>query len=145
MTTISASNNIARDWYKVDADQKVLGRLAAKIASVLRGKHKPIFTPHVDTGDYIVVINSDGIKLTGKKAKQERHHWHTGYPGGIKSASLEDLIQKDSAKVLRRAVKNMLPKGPLGRDMLLKLKIYPGTEHPHVAQKLQSWPFEDKN
>ena len=145
MSTISASNNIARDWYKVDANQKVLGRLASNIASMLRGKHKPVFTPHVDTGDYVVVVNSDLIRLTGKKASRERHYWHTGYPGGIKSASIEELIEKDSTKVLRKAVKNMLPKGPLGRAMLLKLKIYPNDNHPHVAQKLQDWPFADKN
>lgn len=143
-TTISANKNtVERSWFKVDADKQILGRLATSVASVLRGKHKASFTPHVDVGDYVVIVNAEKIKVTGKKLKDARHYWHTGYPGGIKSASMEELLDKNSAEVLRRVIKGMLPKGPLGRAMLLKLKIYNDAEHPHVAQQLQDWPYYD--
>jgi len=129
------SATVQRDWYVVDASDKTLGRLASSIASRLRGKHKPEFTPHVDTGDYIVVINAEKIRVTGKKTTDKKYYRHSGYPGGIKETSFEDLRAKDPERPIRLAVKGMLPRGPLGREMLRKLKIYGGTEHPHAAQQ----------
>jgi len=138
MKTFSArSETVKRDWYVVDATDQVLGRMASDIASRLRGKHKPEYTPHVDTGDYIVVVNVEKIRVTGKKAKNKMYYHHTGYPGGIKSISFEKLIDKAPERTLETAVKGMLPKGPLGREMLKKLKIYAGPEHPHAAQQPQ--------
>ena len=138
MKTFSAkSETVQRDWYVVDAAEKTLGRLAAEIASRLRGKHKPEYTPHVDTGDYIVVTNVEKIRVTGNKAKGKIYHSHTGYPGGLKSISFEQLIEKAPERTLQSAVKGMLPKGPLGRAMFKKLKIYAGSEHPHAAQQPQ--------
>lgn len=138
MKTISANPiTVKRDWYLVDAEGKTLGRIAAEIATRLRGKHKPEYTPHVDTGDYVVVINAEKISVTGNKAKAKIYHSHTGYPGGLKSISFEDLIQKSPERVIKNAVKGMLPKGPLGRAMFKKLKAYSGAEHPHVAQQPQ--------
>jgi len=121
----------------VDAADKTLGRLASQIAHHLRGKHKPEYTPHVDTGDYIVVINAEKIRVTGAKAKDKLYHHHTGYPGGIKSISFEKLIDKAPERVIQGAVKGMLPRNPLGRAMFKKLKVYAGTEHPHAAQQPQ--------
>ena len=138
MKTFSAkSETVQRDWYIVDAADKTLGRLAAEIATRLRGKHKPEYTPHVDTGDYIVVTNVEKIRVTGNKAKGKIYHSHTGYPGGLKSISFEKLIEKAPERTLQSAVKGMLPKGPLGRAMFKKLKIYAGSEHPHAAQQPQ--------
>lgn len=138
MKTISANPaTVKRDWYLIDAEGKTLGRLAAEIATRLRGKHKPEYTPHVDTGDYIVVVNADKVHLTGNKAKDKIYHSHTGYPGGLKSISFEKLIQKAPERTIQSAVKGMLPKGPLGRAMFKKLKVYAGTEHPHAAQQPQ--------
>ncbi len=144
--TLSANQStVERTWFKVDAQGQVLGRLATRVASVLRGKHKPTYTPHFDTGDYVVILNTDGLVLTGGKAEKTIHYRHTGYPGGIKSASLGALMQKNSAEVLRRAIRRMLPKGPLGRAMLRKVRIYRDAEHPHVAQQLQAaWPYADE-
>jgi len=122
-------------WYVVDADGKVLGRLAAKLASVLRGKNKPIFTPHVDTGDFVVVVNAKKVVLTGKKLQDKTYYHYTGYPGGIRETSAEKMMAKKPTEVLRLAVKGMLPKNTLGRQMLRKLKVYAGPEHPHAAQK----------
>jgi len=122
-------------WYVVDADGKVLGRLAAKLASVLRGKNKPIFTPHVDTGDFVVVVNAKKVVLTGKKLLDKSYYHYTGYPGGIREMSAEKMMAKKPTEVLRIAVKGMLPKNTLGRQMLRKLKVYAGPEHPHAAQK----------
>jgi len=140
--TASSKHNLnERNWYKVDATEKVLGRIASNIAIILQGKNKVNYTKHVDTGDYVVVINADKISITGDKANKTMHYTHTGYPGGIKSASMGELMAKDSTKVLHQAVKRMLPKGPLGRDMLKKLKIYKDENHLHAAQKLQEWPF----
>ena len=119
----------------VDAENKILGRLAASIASRLRGKHKPEFTPHVDTGDYIVVVNAEKIAHTGNKGKDKIYYTHSGYPGGIKGISLESLSAKAPEKVIKSAVKGMLPRGPLGREMFRKLRVYCGVAHPHVAQK----------
>lgn len=136
MKTFSAkAENIERGWYLVDATDKTLGRLATEIARRLRGKHKPEFTPHVDTGDFIVVINADKLKVTGRKAKQKLYYKHTGYPGGLKEINFEKLMQKRPEMVLELAVKGMLPKNSLGRAMFKKLKVYAGTEHPHAAQQ----------
>ena len=136
MKTYSAkSHEVKRDWYIVDATGKVLGRVASEIARRLRGKHKPEFTPHVDTGDYIVVVNADKLRVTGNKAKDKLYHRHSGYPGGIFSTSFEKLQAKHPERVLRLAVKGMLPKGPLGYAMIKKMKVYAGAEHPHSAQQ----------
>jgi len=138
MTTISAKPaTVKRDWYEVDATNKVLGRLATEIASRLRGKHKPVYTPHVDTGDYIVVVNAEKIHVTGNKASDKMYHHHTGYPGGLKTINFEKLRERAPERILMNAVKGMLPKGPLGRAMLRKLKVYAGPEHKHTAQQPQ--------
>jgi large subunit ribosomal protein L13 len=138
MKTYSAkAEDVQRDWFVVDASEKTLGRLASEIAHRLRGKHKPEYTPHVDTGDYIVVINAEKIKVTGAKATDKMYHHHTGYPGGLKSMSFEKLIDKAPERVLQGAVKGMLPRNPLGRAMFQKLKVYAGAEHPHTAQQPQ--------
>jgi len=135
MKTFNAKKeDIVRDWYLIDAEGKVLGRLASKIARRLRGKHKPIYTPHVDTGDFIVVVNAGKVSLTGKKLTDKIYYHHTGYPGGIKSQAAGKLLKEKPERLLRMAVKGMLPKNSLGRQMLKKLKIYSGSEHPHEAQ-----------
>jgi large subunit ribosomal protein L13 len=136
MKTFSAKpHEVTRDWFVVDASGKVLGRLAAEIARRLRGKHKAIYTPHVDTGDYIVVVNVDKIRVTGNKAADKKYYRHSGYPGGIYETTFEKLLQRHPERVLEKAVKGMLPKGPLGYAMLKKLKCYAGAEHPHAAQQ----------
>lgn len=138
MKTYSAkSETVERDWFLVDAEDKTLGRLAAAVAARLRGKHKPEYTPHVDTGDYIVIVNAEKITVTGKKAKDKIYYSHTGYPGGIKDINFKDLLAKAPEKVVQSAVKGMLPRGPLGREMFRKLKVYAGGEHPHMAQQPQ--------
>lgn len=135
MKTYQAKKDeIKRNWFLIDAEGKILGRLAADIAARLRGKNKPVYTPHVDTGDFIVVINAEKIGLTGKKLADKIYYHHTGYPGGIKGISAGKLLQKKPEDLLRFAVKGMLPKNTLGRAMLKKLKIYAGSEHPHSAQ-----------
>jgi large subunit ribosomal protein L13 len=135
MKTFSAkSESIQRNWYLVDAEGKTLGRLASEIARRLRGKNKPEYTPHADTGDYIVVVNAGKVHTTGQKMKDKVYYSYTGYPGGIKAITLEKLLIKKPELVLEKAVKGMMPKGPLGRRMLKKLKIYAQTEHPHQAQ-----------
>lgn len=144
MKTFSAkAHEIKRDWYIVDASNKTLGRLAAQIAIRLRGKHKAVYTPHVDTGDYIVVTNVETIKVTGRKFKDKIYYSHTGFPGGIKEISFEKMQAKHPARVLERAVKGMLPKNSLGRDMFRKLKIYVGSEHPHAAQQPKQLEIEE--
>ena len=138
MKTYSAkADEVNRDWFVVDAADKTLGRLASEIAHHLRGKHKPEYTPHVDTGDYIVVVNAEKVRVTGNKAKGKVYHHHTGYPGGLKSISFEKLIEKAPERALQSAVKGMLPRNPLGRAMFKKLKVYAGAEHPHAAQQPQ--------
>lgn len=138
MKTISAKpETVKRDWYVVDAAGKTLGRMAAEIAHRLRGKHKPEYTPHVDTGDYIVVINASQVRVTGNKARDKMYHRHTGYPGGLKSVNFTQLMEKAPERVIESAVKGMLPRGPLGRAMFRKLKVYAGNEHPHAAQQPQ--------
>ena len=139
MKTYSAkAETVERDWFVVDAEGKTLGRLATEVASRLRGKHKPEYTPHVDTGDYIVIVNAEKIGVTGKKAKDKIYYSHTGYPGGIKDITFEKLIDKAPERVLQSAVKGMLPRGPLGREMFRKLKVYAGMVHPHAAQQPQT-------
>ena len=136
MKTFSAKPDaVQRGWYVVDATGKVLGRLASEIARRLRGKHKPEFTPHVDTGDYIVVVNADKLRVTGRKAQNKIYHRHSGYPGGIFSESFAKLHARQPERVLKFAVKGMLPKGPLGYAMLKKMKVYAGASHPHSAQQ----------
>lgn len=136
MTTKSTKPaEVTRDWYLVDATDKTLGRLASEIARRLRGKHKAEYTPHVDTGDYIVVVNAEKIHASGNKMKDKTYYHHTGYIGGIKSVSMEKLLQTHPERVLEKAVKGMMPRGPLGRQMFSKLKVYAGTEHKHVAQQ----------
>ena len=136
MKTFSAKpETVKRDWFVIDAENKVLGRLATEIARRLRGKHKAEYTPHVDTGDYIVVINADKVAVTGNKFKDKMYHHHTGYPGGLKSVNFEKLQAAKPEMIIEKAVKGMLPKNPLGRDMFRKLKVYAGTEHNHAAQQ----------
>jgi large subunit ribosomal protein L13 len=138
MKTFSAKpESVKRDWYVVDADGKTLGRLATEIASRLRGKHKPEYTPHVDTGDYIIVVNCEKIAVTGAKRTDKTYYHHTGYIGGIKSITFDKLLEKAPEQIIEKAVKGMLPKGPLGRAMFRKLKVYAGTEHQHAAQQPQ--------
>ncbi len=136
MTTVSAKPaEVRRDWYIIDAEGKTLGRMASEIARRLKGKHKPIYTPHVDTGDYIVVVNAEKLRVTGNKLEDKMYHHHTGYVGNLKSISLGKLLEKAPERVLQNAVKGMLPRNPLGRAMFRKLKVYAGPEHPHQAQQ----------
>ena len=139
MKTFSAKpESVKRDWYVVDATDKTLGRLCSEVALRLRGKHKPEYTPHVDTGDYIVVINAEKIAVTGKKMDDKKYHRFTGYVGNLKTTSLRDMLAKHPERVIETGVKGMLPKNPLGRAMYRKLKVYAGAEHPHTAQQPQS-------
>jgi large subunit ribosomal protein L13 len=126
---------LEHQWYLVNADGKILGRLATKLADLLRGKNKPTYTPHLDTGDFVVVVNAGKVTLTGKKMKDKIYYHHTGYPGGIKEMSAEKLLAKKPTEMIRMAVKGMLPKNSLGRQVLRKLKVYAGADHPHEAQK----------
>jgi large subunit ribosomal protein L13 len=138
MKTFSAKPaEVKRDWYLVDAEGKTLGRLASEVARRLRGKHKPEYTPHVDTGDYIVIINAEKVRVTGNKEKDKMYYKHTGYIGNMKSISFDKLIQKKPEQVIELAVKGMLPKNPLGRAMYRKMKVYAGSEHQHEAQQPQ--------
>ena len=136
MKTYSAKNEtVQRDWYVVDAENRVLGRLAAEIASRLRGKHKPEFTPHVDTGDYIVVVNAEKIAVTGNKAADKVYYHHTGYPGGIRDVTYREMMEKHPTRIIENAVRGMLPKNKLGRAMFAKLEVYAGPDHTHHAQQ----------
>jgi len=126
---------VEREWLLVDATDMALGRLASEVAQILKGKRKPQYTPHVDTGDFVIVINASKVKLTGNKLADKKYYHHSGFPGGLKETPISDLLAKDPRKVIEAAVKGMLPKNTLGRAMGLKLKVYAGTEHPHVAQK----------
>lgn len=135
-TVYAKNESMKRDWYVIDAAGQVLGRLSTRVATYLRGKHKPIFTPHVDCGDHVVVINAARVRLTGRKAGQKGYFSHSGYPGGAKMLSFEKMMEKDPRKVISHAVAGMLPKSRLGRKMIKKLKIYAGKEHPHQAHKL---------
>ncbi len=136
MKTFSAKKEeVQRGWVVVDAEDAVLGRLASRVACIIRGKDKPVFTPHVDTGDFVIVVNAEKVRLTGNKLDQKFYYRHSGYPGGIKGVSARDLLQKKPEMLVRNAVRGMLPKNRLGRQMIGKLKIYAGPEHPHEAQQ----------
>ena len=132
---MASPSTIERKWYVIDATGQTLGRLSSEVANILRGKKKPIFTPHIDTGDYVVIINADKIKVTGKKLDQKIYYRHSDYVGGMKEATLKEMLDKKPEKVVELAVKGMLPKGPLGRKMYTKLFVYAGPEHKHAAQK----------
>ena len=139
MKTYSAKpHEVAQNWLLVDAEGQTLGRMATAIATRLRGKHKAEYTPHVDTGDFVVVINADKVRVTGNKTTDKMYHAHSGFPGGLKSISFENLLERAPEKVVKLAVKGMLPRTPLGRAMFKKLKVYAGTEHPHAAQQPQT-------
>ena len=138
---MAKANEVERKWYVIDAEGKVLGRLASEVASILRGKKKPIFTPHVDCGDFVIVINADKVVLTGDKLNQKIHAYHTGYPGGRKEVVYAEMMAKRPEKVIELAVKGMLPKSRLGRQMIKKLKVYAGAEHPHTAQSPEVYEF----
>ncbi|MFC2056373.1 50S ribosomal protein L13 [Chloroflexota bacterium] len=133
-TYSTKASDIEREWHLIDAQDKILGRLATQVAGLLMGKHKPIFSRHLDTGDYVVVINAEKVRVTGNKAKQKLYHRHSGYPGGLKSVSLEKMMQTHPTRVIEHAVKGMLPHNRLGAKMMKKLKIYTGDTHPHQAQ-----------
>ncbi len=142
MNTFMASpKTIDRKWYVVDAEGLTLGRLASEVAKVLRGKNKPIFTPHVDTGDYVIIVNADKVAVTGKKLDKKNYYSHSDYVGGFKSTTLREMMNKKPAEVVRHAVRGMLPKGPLGNQMFTKLHVYAGAEHPHAAQKPETLAF----
>ena len=140
-TFMAKPAEVERKWYVVDADGVTLGRLAAEVASILKGKKKPIYTPHVDTGDYVIVVNADKIKVTGKKLDQKLYYRHSDYVGGFKETTLKEMLAKKPEKVIELAVKGMLPKGPLGREMITKLHVYAGSEHNHAAQKPETLTF----
>jgi len=134
-TQVAKTNEVSRDWYLVDVNEKVLGRVATQIANVLRGKNKPVFTPSVDTGDFVIVVNAEKIVLTGNKLADKMYYNHSGYPGGLKSTNAAKLLEKKASELLRQAVKGMLPKNKLASQMLKKLKIYAGSAHPHASQQ----------
>ncbi len=140
---MARTGEVLRKWYVVDAQGKVLGRLASRIAMVLRGKTKPVFTPHMDTGDFVVVVNAAQVRLTGRKLDNKFYYRHSGYPGGLKTTSARQLLQRKPEEVLRHAVRGMLPRNSLGRHLLKKLKVYAGGEHPHQAQQPAPFPWED--
>ncbi|CAL4322346.1 50S ribosomal protein L13 [Buchnera aphidicola (Periphyllus testudinaceus)] len=130
-----SSKNIVKNWYYIDATGKILGRLSSVISHYLRGKHKEIYTPHIDVGDYIIVLNASKISVTGKKIKQKLYHWHTGHIGGLKTIKFSEMIKKNPEKIIEKSVYGMLPKGPLGRKIFKKLKVYRGSVHNHYSQK----------
>lgn len=138
---IAKPQDIERKWYIIDAEGKTLGRMASEAASILRGKKKPIFTPHVDTGDYVIIINAEKVEVTGKKRKEKIYKRHTGYPGGLREVTFEKLQAKNPEEIIRHAIKGMMPNGKLGREMYKKLKVYAGSEHKHEAQKPEVWKF----
>ena len=140
-TFMASPATIERKWYVVDASGYTLGRLASEVAKVLRGKNKPIFTPHIDTGDYVIIVNADKVKVTGRKLDQKIYYHHSEYVGGMKETTLREMMAKKPAKVVELAVKGMLPKGPLGRQMYTKLHVYAGPEHNHQAQKPEVLTF----
>lgn len=138
---IAKPAEVERKWYVIDAEDRTLGKIASEVASILRGKKKPIYTPHVDTGDYVIVINAEKVRVTGKKEEQKIYKSHSGYPGGLKETTLRELRAKKPEEIIRHAVKGMMPKGKLGRQMFKKLKVYAGPEHPHTAQNPEEWTF----
>ena len=142
-TYYAKPNEVQREWLLIDATDQVLGRVASKAAHLLKGKHKPQYTPHVDTGDFVIIINADKIRVTGKKATDKVYYHHTGYPGGLKSETFQEAMEKHPERVIEHAVKGMLPKNTLGRAMGKKLKVYAGPEHPHAAQQPREIKMED--
>ena len=145
MKTFSAkADEVKRDWFVIDATDVVLGRLASEVASRLRGKHKPVYTPHVDTGDYIVIVNAEKIRVTGNKEKAKTYYKHSGYPGGLKARTVEKVRATHPERIIEAAVKGMLPKNPLGRAMFRKLKVYAGAEHQHQAQQPQTLEIQSR-
>ena len=134
-------SEVEQAWYVIDAENQVVGRLATRVATVLRGKHKPMYTPHIDTGDHVIVINADKVRFTGNKEAQKEYFRHTGYPGGGRTRSVGEVRERKPEFIVQNAVKGMLPKGTLGRNMLKKLRVYAGTEHPHEAQKPAPFPL----
>lgn len=134
-TFTQKQKEIARNWYVVDAEGETLGRLASRIAPILKGKHKPVYTPHMDCGDYVIIVNAEKVRVTGRKMDQKLYYRHSGYPGGLRSISLRDQLAKHPERVLQAAIRGMLPKNKLGRRMLKKLKVYAGDSHPHQAQQ----------
>lgn len=134
-TYFANKKDIKRSWYIVDAKDQILGRLAARVATILRGKHKPIYTPHIDSGDGVIVINASGIRVTGKKLQEKLYRRHSGYPGGLREIKLETMLEKNPTTVIKLAVRRMLPQGPLARDSIKKLKVYPSEKHPHQGQR----------
>lgn len=138
-TYMAKADEVERKWYIIDASGKTLGRMASEIARILRGKHKPIYTPHIDTGDYVIVVNAEKVKVTGKKRQNKIYYHHTGYPGGLKVISYDKLLEKKPVRIIETAVKGMLPHNRLGRKMYKKLKVYAGPNHPHQAQKPEIW------
>jgi large subunit ribosomal protein L13 len=140
-TFTAKKEEIERDWYVIDAEGQTLGRLASRIAPILRGKHKATYTPHLDCGDYVVVLNADKVRVTGRKLDQKMYYRHSGYPGGLKAISLRDQLDRHPDRVLHQAVRGMLPKNRLGRQMIKKLKIYAGGSHPHDAQQPKPWEW----
>ena len=140
-TQVAKENEVVRSWFVVDMDNQVLGRVASEIARILRGKHKAIYSPSVDTGDFVVVVNADKLKLTGNKVADKTYYHHTGFPGGIRSITAEKLLEKRPEDLIKKAVKGMLPKNKLGRQLIKKLKVYSGTDHPHAAQSPKTLSF----
>lgn len=141
-TYMAKPQDVERKWYILDATNKPLGRLATEAARLLRGKHKPIFTPHIDTGDHVIVINAEKVVLTGNKLQQKKYYRHSGFPGGIKAIDYESLMNSKPEKVIEKAVKGMIPHNRLGRQVMKKIRVYRGEEHPHMAQKPEIWNFE---
>ena len=140
-THVVKESDITRQWFVVDAAGQTLGRLASKISQILKGKHKPIYSPHLDVGDYVIVINAERIKLTGKKIEQKKYYSHSGYPGGIKEKTMKELLETKPEEIIKKAVWGMIPKNKLGREAYKKLKVYRGSHHPHEAQKPMEYQF----
>ena len=138
---IAKPHEVEHKWYVIDAEGRTLGRLATEVAMILRGKKKPIYTPHVDTGDYVIIINAEKVAVTGKKRKEKIYKRHTGYPGGLRELTFEKLQARNPEEIIRHAIKGMMPEGRLGRSMFKKLKVYAGTEHPRAAQQPEVWDF----
>lgn len=134
-TFVAKEDSVPKSWYLVDAEGKVLGRMATRIATILQGKHKPQYTPHVDTGDFVVVVNAQKVRVTGKKLREKTYYRFSGYPGGLKARPLREVLEKHPDRVIKLAVRRMLPKSKLGERMIKKLKVYPGSQHPHEAQQ----------
>jgi large subunit ribosomal protein L13 len=141
---VAKPRDLERKWYVIDAEGKTLGRLASETASILRGKKKPIFTPFIDTGDYVIIVNAEKVEVTGKKRKEKIYKRYTGYPGGLREITFEKLLAKRPEEILRHAVRGMMPNGKLGRQMYKKLKVYAGPEHKHEAQKPEVWNFQER-